>query len=302
MSVDATGNVDIGGTSDGKVGIETSANDDYTKLITAYAPNLTTGKRAQINFGQSGSGGNAAEYRFYYAGNGAAGNRLDFGFWGDVAPKFSCNRSGNVGINTTSPDTKLQVVGDCKFGDDNTNYASFATDGELSLTGNARVGNDVFVGPTGIRAPLVRPATWTDHGISGAWQFADGAEETLVINFRVPHRMDRTVAPYFHIKWSADGASPGNCEWQVEYLYRAPNEDTTAAAQDTETIVVAASATANGLVNSNTLALDLPSATDVLLQVRLTRLAGVGNDTIADTVELHGFTFHFTSNKLGEAT
>ena len=114
--------------------------------------------------------------------------------------------------------------------------------------------------------------------------------------------MDRTVAPYFHIKWSADGVSPGNCEWQVEYLYRAPNEDTTAAAQDTETIVVAASATANGLVNSNTLALDLPSATDVLLQVRLTRLAGVGNDTIADTVELHGFTFHFTSNKLGEAT
>jgi len=27
-----------------------------------------------------------------------------------------------VGVNTTSPDTVLQVVGNCKFGDDNTDY------------------------------------------------------------------------------------------------------------------------------------------------------------------------------------
>jgi len=46
---------------------------------------------------------------------------------------------GDVGIGTATPDAKLQVVGDCKFGDDNTNYASFATDGELTLTGTAKV-------------------------------------------------------------------------------------------------------------------------------------------------------------------
>ena len=44
---------------------------------------------------------------------------------------------GNVGINTTSPDTKLQVVGDCKFGDDNTNYTSISTTGAITQTGSA---------------------------------------------------------------------------------------------------------------------------------------------------------------------
>ena len=45
----------------------------------------------------------------------------------------------NVGIGTASPDTKLQVVGDTKLGDDNTNYASFGTDGTQTFTGTARI-------------------------------------------------------------------------------------------------------------------------------------------------------------------
>jgi len=44
---------------------------------------------------------------------------------------------GNVGINTNTPDTKLQVVGDCKFGDDNTNYISINTTGDQTFTGSA---------------------------------------------------------------------------------------------------------------------------------------------------------------------
>jgi len=182
------------------------------------------------------------------------------------------------------------------------NYCEIKTNGEIELHGTARVGNDLFVSPSGIKAPTVKPATWVDHGIGGAWQFADGDDKTLVINYRIPHRMDITVAPHFHIKWSTAGAAAGNCEWQVEYLYRSPNEDTTVAAQDTENITVASSANANGLVVSSTLGLDLPIATDRLLQLRLKRLAAGLNDTIAGTVELHGIDFHFISNKLGVST
>ena len=45
--------------------------------------------------------------------------------------------SDRVGIATTSPDTKLQVVGDCKFGDDNTNYIETSTTGDLVFVGGA---------------------------------------------------------------------------------------------------------------------------------------------------------------------
>lgn len=43
----------------------------------------------------------------------------------------------NVGIGTTSPDTTLQVVGDFKVGDDNTNYVEIETDGDVNFVGGA---------------------------------------------------------------------------------------------------------------------------------------------------------------------
>ena len=44
---------------------------------------------------------------------------------------------GNVGIATTTPDTKLQVVGDTKFGDDDTNYVTTDATGNLVFVGGA---------------------------------------------------------------------------------------------------------------------------------------------------------------------
>ena len=163
-----------------------------------------------------------------------------------------------------------------------------------------KVMNDQWTSPAGIKAPGTKPATWIEWGISGVWQFADGDDETVVITYRVPHRMDRSVAPHFHVKWSTTGIDAGNCEWQLEYLWRSPGEDTKANAQDTENIIVAGSGVAaNGLVVSDTLGLDLPSATDNILLVRVKRLAAGGNDTIVGTAELHGVNLHFTSNRLG---
>lgn len=45
--------------------------------------------------------------------------------------------TGGVGINTITPDTLLQVVGDCKFGDDNTNYVEIGTTGDLVFVGSS---------------------------------------------------------------------------------------------------------------------------------------------------------------------
>jgi len=67
------------------------------------------------------------------------------------------------------------------------------------------------------------------------------------------------------------------------------------------TIVDSASTTANGLVISNITGIDLPSSTDATIIFKLTRLSADAEDTISDTVELHGICFSYISDKLGES-
>ena len=204
-------------------------------------------------------------------------------------PPNSCT----VGINIGG----TAIIGD----GGTTNYAAFAADGELTLFGTARITNGTWIGASGIKAPGTKPATWIEHGISGVWRFADGDDETVVASIRIPNRMARAEDPTIMIGWSADGISPGNCEWQVEYLWSSVDEDTTAVADDTLTVTTAASTTSNGM-RTSTVTLANPSATDICVHLRIKRLAAGGNDTIADTVELHGICMSFISDKLGEAT
>jgi hypothetical protein len=191
------------------------------------------------------------------------------------------------------------------FGD-GTNEAAFAADGELTLAGTARVTKSLWLNAGGIRAPGGKPATFVSYGLTGVWQFADqGVEanqETVSGTLKIPDEMDITVAPTFHVGWSADGVSPGNCEWQLEYLWISPDEATDGAAQETLTITVAASATADGFVFSTFTGIDAPSGTDKAMLWRIKRLSAGGNDTIVDTVEMRGCAFAYTANKLGTAT
>lgn len=216
------------------------------------------------------------------------------------------NTNGRVGINTAAPATALDVVGAARFGDSATNYANFAADGELTLAGTARVTNGLWIGANGVKAPPTKPAAFVDHGVSGAWEFSDATDDTIVANMRIPNRMDRTVAPTISLGWSSTTLA-AFCEWQIEYLWRATNEDTTAAADDTllsstDADASTSSGTAEGFVIT-TFTLAAPSATDVCLHLRIKRRADLAADTInGDTVELHGICMNFTSNKLGTAT
>ena len=197
------------------------------------------------------------------------------------------------------------TLGDYRAG----NYANFAPDGEVNLYGAARVVNAVWVDAGGIKAPGAKPATAIAHGAleTPAWQFANqaiaGNQETVSFTIRIPNQMDKAVEPTLSIGWSTNGAGAGNCEWQMEYLWTAPGEDTAAAAQETLTVISAGAPVANdGLVASTVTGIDVPGASDVCLHCRITRLSAGANDTIADTVELHGICLSWTSNKLGIAT
>jgi len=162
---------------------------------------------------------------------------------------------------------------------------------------------DLWLDAAGIRAPGDKPASFVEYGLTGVWQFGNEIEanqESISGTVKIPSDMDRDVAPLFKIGWSADGASPGNCKWQLEYLWIGLNEATNAAAQGTLTVISTASTVSNGLIITPFTGIDLPSSTDKALFFKITRLSGDVQDTIADDVEMRGRLFTYTKNTLGK--
>lgn len=68
--------------------------------------------------------------------------------------------NARVGINTVSPDTSLQVVGNTKLGDDNTNYTEFEADGTLKMVGDATVFEDLQFPISNAKVPAANAPTW----------------------------------------------------------------------------------------------------------------------------------------------
>ena len=87
-------------------------------------------------------------------------------------------------------------------------------------------------------------------------------------------------------------------KWRLEYLWRSVDEDTTVGAEGTVPQTVSSSTIANGLIET-LFTLSAPSATDICVHCKLKRLSADAADTIADTIELHGACYSWTSNKLG---
>lgn len=164
--------------------------------------------------------------------------------------------------------------------------------------------NAIWIGAEGIKAPGVKPATWVDLGISGVWEFTDGTDDTIVANIRVPYRMDRTIAPTFMIGWSSPVVDPGDLSkratWQVEYLWRALDENLAAAAEETISVTLPPSAIVggNGLVRA-LFTLGLPGADAICLHLRIKRRGDL--DSLGDVARVSGICLRFTANRLGGA-
>lgn len=164
----------------------------------------------------------------------------------------------------------------------------------------------IWMPAASLRDPPSQPATFVDHGISGAWQFTDNTDDTVVSNIRIPEDFDKTVAPFITICWSTT-ATAGDCEWQIEYLWLAPNQSSLDPVDDTllgstDANNVTASTTAEGLVMSDFI-LEIPDVDDCCLQLRVKRRGDLPADTIGDPalvdVELQGIRLVYTADKLG---
>jgi len=190
-----------------------------------------------------------------------------------------------------------------RLGQTSTNFTEIKSDGEINLHGTARVKKSLWLPFEVLKAPGTKPADYIDHGISGAWSFSDGTDDTVVFLAEVPPDMDRSEAPTLKIGWSTNTtATDETAVWQIEYLWMAPGEDTTAEAQEILTINSNAVAQANGLIIAEFTGIDAPDETDVCVHCRLKRLGADGNDDLTDTAEVHGVCLSYFADKLGEAT
>jgi hypothetical protein len=186
---------------------------------------------------------------------------------------------------------------------DSTNGATFASDGELTLAGTARVVQYEWISASAVQAAGAKPATIGVNG--GGWvvaSFADNQEQQIQANIKVPADMDTGTDSYICLGWSSPTIS-SVCDWEVEVLVTALNEDTegasTVSLQSNET----SSATADGLVVSS---FTIPNAnigtSDVCLHIVVQRDGNDAADTLGDVAELHGIILKYTSYRLGETT
>jgi len=223
--------------------------------------------------------------RAIYLGDGTAGDAT-FGFY------------GNTSIYTLIHDDS---EGELRLSaNDATNFTQFSADGTMTMHGTAKVKKSLWLPFETLRTPGVKPATYVDHGISGAWEFSDATDDTVVFLAEIPADMDRSVALTMKLGWSTNTTvTTETAVWQLEYLWMSSGEDTTAVAQETLTTQSNAIAQANGLIIAEFTGVDLPSANDICIHCRLKRLGADGNDDLTDTAELHGVCLEYTSNKLG---
>ena len=166
----------------------------------------------------------------------------------------------------------------------------------MNLKPNSRTG-EIWIDANTVKAPTIKGATWVAHGMTGAMEFSDNTDDTIIARRNVPFVMNRSIVPILTICWSAAGISPGNCEWQLEIDWLKPNDDTTRVTERILTKVAAASATSNGMIMTDFSEIGKPDEDDCCFHIRLKRLAAGALDTIADTVELLGIRLTFAKKE-----
>jgi len=120
------GNVGIGTTSPGaNLEVVNTTGAAWARGLNVLNSGLTSGQNVMFYLGQSLSTKNVAQMYFHYDGVGSDNNYYSFGLWG-VNNVLNVLATGNVGIGTTSPATRLEVAA-------NGSYSIFA--------GNAKIGN-----------------------------------------------------------------------------------------------------------------------------------------------------------------
>jgi hypothetical protein len=240
----------------------------------------------------------------------AAGNNLNVTLSGagDLAVNtdvlYVDSSTGNVGVGTAIPAVKHQVVGVSRYGDQATNYATFAADGELTLVGTARVNRTIPLGIDGLAAGGVAPSIVRVVNFYG-YEFSIN-DAGYVKGFELPYDWDSTTAISFKFHWACNNSSASKfIQWQLDYTSVAENtENINAATSTLPTGDLAVSTTPYRLTETSISIAAAGLALDDVIGMQVKRIAASGGAGVVPDNEpiIIGLEIEFVSNKLGEAT
>lgn len=262
--------------------------------------NITTGNRNTFIGWATGKGITTGNYNTVIGANVTGlsttlGNTVIIAD-GSGNKRIYVNSSGNAGLGTTTPQTKLHTIGTTRFGDQATNYFSTASDGEVSLAGTARVKRHVWA-----TAESFRPsgATVSTQGINTHLIFRNVFDDKAYYSTHVPYRWASGTDIEIVLVWYYTGGDDNNtCEWNVSYNSVADGEDPTGAG--TALAEQAVAIATDDTVEYTTFTIPAAAlATHDNLFIKIWR---DGSDAMTANALLLGMHVHFTMDKLGEST
>ena len=179
MTISSSGNVGIGTTSPGgKLHVYATAQNNRT--ITADGGNTAVFLVSNLGTGGYNPLSQAGDAGIIYQGNAINTGSLVIGQWSNSARGIRIDSTGNVGIGTTSPAKKLDVVGDIQASGSiygtyagnisatNVSAGTFASStggGNFTFPANLYINGNVGIGTTNPGAKLTVAQSDDSHGI-----------------------------------------------------------------------------------------------------------------------------------------
>jgi len=213
------------------VGLGTSSTPQFARLglgAAADATNIdtvtstsTTANSKAVNVSHTGAI-TGTGYAGYFSKTGASTTNVGLyatatGATNNYAGIFE---AGNVGIGTTSPNAKLDVLGTSRLGDSTTNYTAVSATGAMTFAGSARPKRTlVLTAPGGFRpssgSAILTPNTLTNFSYL-TLDFVDAATNSAYWQFAVPDSLDSSVTTVdVTLYWLVTGSVSGNVMWSV---------------------------------------------------------------------------------------